>query len=210
MIPVKVCGITRLVDAELAADLGAAMLGFVFWPGSPRFIDPYAARRIILRLPPHVTAVGVFVDQPMDYVKAVANLLRLGAIQLHGAESAAYCRALASRVIKAIPVPDSAGELNVRDWPPEVTLLLDAYDPVRKGGTGQCIDWTVAAAVARRRRVILSGGLRPDNVVEAIERVRPYAVDVASGVEERPGVKDPGRLRAFFEAMRSRSAQGVG
>jgi phosphoribosylanthranilate isomerase len=210
MIPVKVCGITRAVDAELAAELGAAMLGFVFWTGSPRFIDPYAARRIILRVPPHVTAVGVFVDAPLDYVKAVANLLRLGAIQLHGAESVAYCRALASRVIKAVAFAGAAPVGDPTAWPPEVTLLLDASDPVRKGGTGQPIDWRAAAAVARSRRVILSGGLRPENVAEAVGQVRPYAVDVSSGVEQRPGVKDPARLRAFFEALRATSVEGVG
>ncbi len=209
MIPVKVCGITRDVDAELAVELGAAMLGFVFWSASPRFIDPYAARRIIVKLPPHVTAVGVFVDQPLDYVKAVANLLRLGALQLHGSESVAYCRALASRVIKAVPLASGA-PVDLAVWPPEVTVLLDAYDPVRKGGTGQQIDWSVAAEIARTRRVILSGGLRPDNVAEAVERVRPYAVDVSSGVEAVPGVKDEARLRAFFEALRAGSVQGVG
>lgn len=209
MIPVKVCGITRAADADLAAELGAAMLGFVFWPQSPRFIDPYKARSIIVALPPHVTAVGVFVDQPLEYVKAVANLLRLGAIQLHGAETPAYGRALASRLIKALAVKGGELQGEVAAWPPEVTLLLDRYDPVRKGGTGQPVDWGVAATVARTRRVMLSGGLSPENVAEAVERVRPYAVDVSSGVEARPGIKDPARLRAFFDALRAGSVQGV-
>jgi phosphoribosylanthranilate isomerase len=197
---VKVCGITRVEDAWLAAELGATALGFVLWPGSPRAIDPFQVRTIVRHLPPLVSVVGVFVDQPVDYVRRVARLVPLDAVQLHGVESAAYCREAGSRVIKAIGAsPAAAGTLD--QWPREVVLLLDASDPVRHGGTGRAIDWTVAATIARARPTMLAGGLRAENVATAVARVRPYGIDVSSGVEARPGIKDPSRLREFFAAL---------
>jgi phosphoribosylanthranilate isomerase len=201
-IPVKICGITRTEDALLAVALGASALGFVFWPRSPRFIDPYRARAIARQVPPLVSLVGVFVDQPVDYVTGVAGLIGLNAVQLHGAESPAYAAALRTRIIKALSVgPDFDAE-QTRRWPAEISLLLDAHDPLRRGGTGRVIDWTKAARVAHSRRVILSGGLRPENVAEAVSLVNPYGVDVSSGIESAPGIKDSGRLRAFFAAVR--------
>lgn len=200
---VKVCGITRAKDALLAAELGASAVGFIFWPKSPRFIEPARARAIVGLLPPMVTAVGVFVDQPIAYVRRVADTAGLGVVQLHGHESGAYCRSVGRRVIKALSIQSDMKMTVLKSLPASMTLLLDAHDPVLVGGTGQTIDWTVAAAVARRRRVILSGGLQPHNVALAIERVRPYGVDVSSGVEIRPGVKDARRMRAFFRAVRS-------
>lgn len=202
MIRVKICGITRLEDAEAAAALGADAVGFVFWPGSPRCVEVGRARAIARALPPMVTAVGVFADQPPGEVALVARTVGLGAVQLHGQERIADYDGLAWRVIKAVPVspdrsPDAALAL-----PDHVTVLLDAHDPVRLGGTGRTIDWTVAARVARARRVILSGGLRPENVRDAVAAVRPYGVDVSSGVETAPGRKDPARLRALFDAIR--------
>ena len=205
MLRIKICGITRLEDALLAADLGASLVGFIFWPSSPRFVDPYRARRIVSALPPWLSPVGVFVDQPIDYVRGVANLVKLGAVQLHGHEPAAYYEQLPYRVIKAVPVSDARPDA-VEPVPPRVTVLLDVYDPVRVGGTGRTVSWTAAAEIARRRPVILSGGLRPENVTEAIETVRPFGVDIASGVEERPGVKDPARVRSFFQAVRQATA----
>jgi len=202
VIRVKICGITRPEDAETAAALGADAVGFVFWPRSPRFIDPGRARVIARALPPMVTAVGVFADQPPEEVGRVAAAVGLGAVQLHGQERISDYAGLTCRVIKAVPMgpgrsPDAALAL-----PAHVTVLLDAHDPVRLGGTGTTIDWTVAATVARARRVILSGGLRPANVRDAIATVAPYAVDVSSGVEASPGRKDPERLRALFDAIR--------
>ncbi len=202
MVHVKICGITRPEDALLATDLGASALGFVFWTGSPRFIDPYRAKRIVEMLPPMVTPIGVFVDQPIDYVGGVADLVRLGAVQLHGHEAPEYYAQLGHRVIKAIAVTQNFRPEDALDLPRRVTLLLDAHDPVLVGGTGKTIDWSVAAAVATQRRVLLSGGLRPDTVAAAIEAVRPYGVDVSSGVEARPGVKDARLLQAFFDAVR--------
>lgn len=199
MTRIKICGVTRVEDGLLAAELGAAAVGFVLWPGSPRFVEPARAREIARALPPFVTPVGVFVNQPPGHVKDVASVVGLGAIQLHGNEDLGYARALGRRVIKASTV---ANALALADfWPAEVTLLLDAIDGERPGGTGQTVDWERAALVAARRRVILAGGLRPENVGDAIKRVRPFAVDVSSGVESSPGVKDPERLRALFAAV---------
>ncbi len=197
---VKICGITQVDDALLAADLGATALGFVLWPGSPRAIDPFRAHTIARHLPPLVSAVGVFVDQPIDHVKRVARLVPLDAVQLHGAESPEYCRKAGPRVIKAVGgSPDTARTLD--QWPRELVLLLDACDPVAHGGTGREIDWTLAASVARVRPTMLAGGLRAENVARAVAAVRPYGIDVSSGVESRPGVKDPTRLRDFFAAL---------
>ena len=200
---VKICGVRRLEDALLAAELGADAVGFVFWPQSPRFIDPYRARAIARELPPFLTTVGVFVDQPADFVNGVADLLALSAVQFHGHEASSDYARSSHRVIKAVAVGDSFDRVRDLDaLPSHVTALLDAHDPIKRGGTGKAIDWTVAADAALRRRVILSGGLQPGNVQAALSAVRPYAVDVSSGVESSPGVKDPDKLRAFFEAVR--------
>jgi len=192
---VKVCGITRLEDAAAAVDAGAGAIGFVFWPDSPRFVDPYRARAIAATLPPFVTAVGLFVNQALSHVNAVAALVRLGAVQLHGDETPAFAAGVSAPVIRALPVGAAAA------WPDGTTLLLDAHDPVKRGGTGRTIDWTAAADLAARRRVLLAGGLTPDNVADAIARVRPFGIDVSSGVERAPGIKDHQRLRALFEAV---------
>jgi phosphoribosylanthranilate isomerase len=198
---VKICGVRRVEDALLAAELGASAVGLVFWPGSPRFIDPYRARPIVAALPPFVTAVGVFVDQPEDYVAGVAGLVKLGAVQLHGQEPPEFYARLRYRVIKAIPVTARFDQALLDSVPARATVLLDAHDPVRKGGTGRTIDWSSAGTAARRRPVILSGGLTPENVVESIDAVHPYAVDVSSGVEASPGIKDHVKLRALFAAL---------
>jgi phosphoribosylanthranilate isomerase len=199
---VKICGITRLADALEAVEAGARALGFVFWPDSPRFIDPYRARAIAERLPAFVTAVGVFVNQPSEHVTGVASLVHLGAIQLHGDETVEYAAALRRPVIKAVTI---AG--NPDQWPRETTILLDAHDPIRRGGTSQTIDWNAASPIAARRRVLLAGGLKPENVAAAIECVRPFGIDVSSGVEHEPGIKDSKRLRALFEAIHDASHQ---
>lgn len=195
---VKICGMTRLEDARVAIDAGAGAIGFVFWPDSPRFIDPFRARQIAAMLPPFVTTVGVFVDQTAEHVSGVASLVRLSAVQLHGAEQTDYAASLGRPVIKAVTLADA----NVDAWPTHVTLLLDAHDPAKRGGTGRTIDWNAAAAVAARRHVLLAGGLTPENVGAAIARVRPFGVDVSSGVEDSPGVKNHSRIRAFVHASK--------
>lgn len=201
MTEVKVCGICRAEDARLAVELGAAAIGFVFWPGSPRCIDPDLARGIAATLPDGVLAVGVFVDQPAAQVLEIAGTVRLDAIQLHGHENVAEYEELSHRVIKALPVGETFDPASVDALPERVTVLLDAHDPIRRGGTGRTIDWRLAAAAAERRATILSGGLTAANVAEAIARVRPRMVDVSSGVESAPGRKDPDKLRAFFSVV---------
>jgi phosphoribosylanthranilate isomerase len=195
-VRVKICGVTRLEDALLAARLGADALGFNFWPQSSRYLAPEAARAIVDRLPPFVTPVGVFVDQPPEEVRAVAADSGVRMLQLHGDETPAQVAGLPLPVLKAIrvsgPVPlDLLASYEV------AAFLLDA--PSRGfGGSGRTFDWELAGDAAERYRVVLAGGLDPENVVAAIRAVRPYAVDVASGVESAPGVKDPARLARFI------------
>jgi phosphoribosylanthranilate isomerase len=200
---VKVCGICRAEDAHLAVALGASAIGFVLWPHSPRYIEPHRAREIAAGLPDGVLAVGVFVDQPVADVIELADTLRLDAIQLHGSESVADFARVPQQVIKAIAVGDSFDPSTVDALPSGVTVLLDAHDPTRRGGTGRTIDWTVAAGIAARRDTILSGGLTALNVAKAVARVRPRMVDVSSGVEAAPGRKDAAKLREFFSAIRT-------
>jgi phosphoribosylanthranilate isomerase len=199
---VKICGITRVEDALDAAALGASAVGFVFWPASPRAIGPGDARRIVDALPPLLTPVGVFVDQPEEEVSRIASDVRLGAVQLHGKEGPDYCQQLRRPIIKAFGVGASFDERLIDDYPQGITVLLDAQDDVKHGGTGRSIDWTRAARIAASRRVMLAGGLQPDTVEAAIARVRPFAIDVSSGVEASPGIKDRTKLRQLFEAVR--------
>ena len=196
---VKVCGLTRIEDAAAACELGAAAVGFIFWPRSPRFIDPYRARAIVRALPPFVTPVGVFVNQPADYVNGVASLVRLGAVQLHGDEDVEYIARIARPVIKAVSNGTAASS---SAWPRDAVLLVDAHDPERRGGTGLAADWDAAARLARSRRVLLAGGLNAGNVADAVAHVRPFGVDVSSGVESAPGIKDRGRMEDFFRVLR--------
>jgi phosphoribosylanthranilate isomerase len=202
---VKICGITHAEDAAAAVECGAAALGFVFWPGSPRFIDPHRAHAIVAGLPPFVTTVGVFVNQPADYVTGVASLVRLGAVQLHGDEAADYAAGISTPVIKAVTVANP----QLSTWPAHTMLLLDVHDPEKRGGTGRTVEWTAAAAIAAQRKILLAGGLTPENVIEAVSRVRPFGIDVSSGVEAVPGQKDPRKLRRFIEAAQSVDAEAV-
>lgn len=205
MIRTKICGIRRAEDALLAAELGAWALGFIFWPRSPRYVDPGQAGAIVGTLPPFVTPIGVFVNQPREEVLAIAEAVKLGAVQLHGDEAPSWYAAFPYRVIKAVPVGNGGADIAaaLAAVPARATVLLDVHDPARRGGTGQTIDWTAAAAAARMRPVILSGGLNADNVRAAVEAVRPHAIDVSSGVEAEPGIKDPVKMRAFFSVLQS-------
>jgi phosphoribosylanthranilate isomerase len=205
----KVCGITRLTDALHAVNHGATALGFVFWPRSPRCITPGRAAEIIAELPGTITPVGVFVNQPVDQIRHIAAASGVTAIQLHGDEPPAYAEAIAWPIWRAITLENtpalSAVEANgaLSAWPDGTLFLLDAHDPERRGGTGRQLDWRAAADVARRKRVVLAGGLTPENVREAIETVRPAGVDVSSGVEEAPGIKDFDKVARFLEHARA-------
>ena len=197
---VKICGITRPQDADLAAGLGASALGFVFWPGSPRCVSVDTAKAIVAGVPEHVLKVGVFVDQPAEDVMRIMDDVHLDVAQLHGHESAEYCGSLGRRIFKAVGMPGN-GSIDIDDFGPDIVLLLDAHDPVRFGGTGKTVNWDSAREIAATRRTILAGGLNAANIKLAVRSVRPYGVDVSSGVESAPGVKDANRLRTFFEAL---------
>lgn len=197
---VKICGITRPQDAELASGLGANALGFVFWPGSPRSVSVETAKPIAKDIPAGVLKVGVFVNQRVEDVVRIMDDVGLDVAQLHGDESPEYCQSLGRRVFKAVGVADN-GSVSIENFGPDVILLVDAYDPVRVGGTGKTVNWDSAREIAATRRTILAGGLNAANVKLAVRSVRPYGVDVSSGVESTPGVKDPNRLRTFFEAL---------
>lgn len=201
MIRTKICGITTPEDARLAVDLGASAIGMVFWMHSPRYVEIARAREIVAALPPFVAAVGVFVDHA-DAMR-VAEKVGLTALQFHGDETAEAYRHLALPVIKAVPVRDRSARDAADAVPRRATVLLDAHDPEKRGGTGKRIDWTIASEIAARRPVILSGGLNASNVAEAIEMVRPAAIDVSSGVESAPGKKDPAKLQALFDILHS-------
>lgn len=198
---VKICGITRLTDARHAVACGADALGFVFWTESPRYITPERAVDIIATLPAHVTAVGVFVNESVDGIRVIVERTGIGAVQLHGDETPDYALALGWPVWRAFTV--ERAEAMSSAWPPQTTVLVDAADPVRRGGTGVKVDWGRAAGIARAHRIVLAGGLTPENVVEAIETVRPYGVDVSSGVEDSPGVKNVDKIERFLTGARS-------
>jgi phosphoribosylanthranilate isomerase len=197
----KVCGMTRAADAVHAVQHGATAVGFVFWPESPRYVAPARAAEIIRELPPGIAAVGVFVNETSEEIRRIAALTGITAVQLHGDEPPAFAAALLLPVWRAMPLARAGAELS--GWPETTTILLDAHDPVRRGGTGRRIDWSGAAAVAARRRVVLAGGLTPENVADAIAVVRPFGVDVSSGVETAPGVKDPDKVARFLDRARA-------
>lgn len=197
---VKICGITSLSDALHAVEHGADALGFVFWPRSPRHITPARAAGIVAALPPGVTAVGVFVNDSIDAIRGVIADTGISAVQLHGDEPAEYAAALGWPILRVITV-DQADACAA--WPEATTFVLDATDPVRRGGTGTLVDWTRAASIARTHRVLLAGGLTDANVADAIATVRPYGVDVSSGVEEAPGVKNLEKVARFLASARS-------
>ena len=198
---IKVCGLTRHADAVHATSHGATALGFVFWPRSPRYVDPGAAADIIGRLPPHVIPVGVFVDEPIDAIREIVRRTGIGTVQLHGDESPDYVEALGCPVLRAMNVEEA--ERACAAWPAATTFLVDTVDPVKRGGTGVAVDWTRAAAIAREWPVVLAGGLTPANVREAITAVRPVGVEVSSGVEASPGVKDFDKVARFLEQARN-------
>jgi phosphoribosylanthranilate isomerase len=196
----KVCGITRRADAIHALQQGATALGFIFWPKSPRVIEPGDAREIIAALPHGVMSVGVFVNESADQVRNAVTVSGVKAVQLHGDESPADFGFLEGPLLRSVTLDDLAE--TSRGWPTATTWLLDASDRVRRGGTGVAIDWDRAAIVARRHKVVLAGGLTPANVEEAIRVVRPFGVDVSSGVEASPGIKDFEKVSAFLTNAR--------
>ncbi len=202
MIRVKICGITSVDDALVAAEAGADALGFVFVPGTPRYLTPARAAAIVAALPPLVSAVGVFWDHPVAYIRAVSQECGLAAVQLHGAESPELVAACPLPVLKTVKL-GSAADLALLDRYKPAAFLLDSPARWSEGEARTPISWALARAAAARGRVILSAGLTAETVAEAIRIARPYGVDVNSGVEAGPGRKDADKVRRFVRAARA-------
>ena len=197
----KICGITRLTDAMHAVREGATAIGLVFVPSSPRHVRCDVAAEIVGALPHTVTTVGVFVNASVDEIRATVTETGIATVQLHGDEPPSYAGAIARPIFRSVTL-DNVVEI-ASQWPHETTLLLDKADPVRRGGTGEVVEWSRAAIVARDRRTILAGGLTPANIEEAILTVGPCGVDVSSGVEASPGVKDSAKVSQFLKNARA-------
>lgn len=209
-IRAKVCGITRREDAVLAVDEGADAVGFILWEGSPRAVTARIAGEISRALPAFVTRVGVFVNAPPEVIEAAVREAALDAVQLHGDERPELYAGLGTHLVKAVALSDDAQVTMAAAMPAAVTLLVDAADRQRRGGTGRTADWTRAARLAAGRPVILAGGLTAGNVADAVRRVRPWAVDVSSGVEASVGRKSRERLRAFFDQLAAAAPEREG
>lgn len=202
-VKVKICGITRAADARAAVTAGADLIGFVFYDGSPRHVSVAQAAAIARLVPPHVVRAGLFVNAPEADVAEALSACGLQLLQFHGEEPPEYCRQFPAMTMKAFRVKD-AETLRALPAYPTDAWLLDAYVPGERGGTGRAFNWELAAdAVKLGRPVFLAGGLTPENVAEAVRRARPFAVDVSSGVESTPGVKDEAKVRAFIAAAKA-------
>jgi phosphoribosylanthranilate isomerase len=206
MTKVKICGITNLEDALLAAKFGADALGFNFYPKSPRYIAPEKAREISERLPEEILKVGVFVNESLEKIAEIAETARLDAIQLHGEETPEFARELKAKtgleVIKAFRVSPDFKPEDVLQYETDA-ILLDAYNPQQHGGTGETFDWKIAKGVQSIfPKMYLAGGLSPNNIAKVVESVEPFAVDACSLLEKVKGIKDAGKVRDFIMAVR--------
>jgi len=200
---IKICGITNEIDAHLALRYGADWLGFNFYKPSPRYIEPAAARKIIDTLPPEAGTVGLFVNADLPVIQAVLERCPVRMMQLHGDESGEQCRAAAKfgvPVIKALRIRRPADIEQIREYPVD-TILLDAFRQELYGGTGHTFDWSWIRATSDKK-IFLAGGIRPDNIGEAL-RVGTYGIDLCSGVEKEPGIKDTGKMKDLFQAIRN-------
>ncbi|HKX28232.1 MAG TPA: phosphoribosylanthranilate isomerase [Blastocatellia bacterium] len=210
-VKLKICGLTSLEDSRQALACGAQYLGFNFYRRSPRYIEPEAVREIVGQLPGEVTAVGIFVNEPAP--DDVIKILQLGGLQLaqlHGDEDADYCRRVGpERVIKALRAGPGFDARSVLNYPATVAaaILLDAFDANLYGGTGKTANWEIAREIAGWRRIFLAGGLSPDNLAEAMRIVKPYAVDVNSGVERAPGRKDAAQLQRVAQIITEQNGE---
>jgi phosphoribosylanthranilate isomerase len=199
---VKICGLTRKADIAAAVSLGAWGVGFVVWPDSPRFVSLSQLRELTADVPPSVRRVAVAVNPTMEEVRKLRDAGGLTTLQLHGEEDVTPFLSLGVDVIRAVSLKTDADVEFAAALPAAVMVLVDAHDPVRRGGSGRCADWARAAALSRRRPVILAGGLRADNVRDAIGQVSPWGIDVSSGLESEPGIKDHAKLEHFFATLR--------
>jgi phosphoribosylanthranilate isomerase len=201
---VKICGMTQLKDALFAIEQGADAVGFIFYKKSPRAVTMKTVREIIVKLPPLVDTVGIFVNESADRVNKIADYCRLDLVQLHGEESPAFCRKIRRRVVKAFRVKDLQSIKQLEKYPVS-GFLLDTFSDNLHGGTGKTFDWNLALPAKKIGPVILAGGLTPHNIGQAVRQVSPYGVDVCSGVEKSPGIKDFEKVRAFLKNIRSGS-----
>jgi len=200
MALIKICGITNFKDAEIAVNAGAHALGFVFYAKSPRYVLPEKAACIIENLGPFVTAVGVFVDETPAAVREIVLKTGLDAVQLHNSLQSSDFHEVQAKIILSFQVGENFN-LRILDKYHANAFLLDTYVPGIAGGTGKTFDWKIACQAAKKHTIILAGGLTPENVEEAILIVKPYAVDVSSGVEARPGIKDHDLISSFIEKV---------
>jgi Phosphoribosylanthranilate isomerase len=199
---IKICGITRPEDAKVAANLGVDALGFIFYPKSPRFIQPETARNIIMQLPPLVNRVGVFVDETFDTIMRIVGRTCIDTVQLHGNETPEFCTSIPLPVIKAFSIRAESDLVEVKKFMTQ-GILLDTWSEKAKGGSGRTFDWNIAKKASEKlSNVILAGGLGPSNLEDALKQVRPFAVDIASGAEIMPGVKNPHKIREVVKIVR--------
>ena len=201
-VKVKICGMTNLKDVKVAVDGGVDAVGFIFYKKSPRSVTMQAVREIVLELPPFVDSVGVFVNETAEQINKIADHCKLDRVQLHGDESPAFCKKIRRRVIKAIRVKDIQSLKKLSDYPVS-SFLLDTFSEDQYGGTGKVFDWNLAYPAKKYGPIILAGGLTPINVHQAIQRIQPYGVDVCSGVESQPGVKDHKKMKAFLKNVKA-------
>ena len=197
MIKVKICGITNKEDALYAVGCGADALGFIFYEKSPRYIEPDNAKTIIATLPPFVTTVGVFVNKDFNDIRDITLLTGVTVVQLHGDESPSYCNLVEGKLIKAIRVKNDSSIEGLKKYDVDA-FLLDSFDKNSFGGSGLTFDWKLAEKAKQYGKIILAGGLTPDNVEEAVKKVAPYGVDVNSGVEKKPGIKNKNKVKEFI------------
>lgn len=205
MLKIKICGITNIKDALSSLNYGADALGFVFYSKSPRAITPEDAKEIISSLPPFVTTIGVFVDKTREEIEQIASFTGVDTVQLHGSETPECCD-INKKVIKAFRIKELSDLDPLSRYKRISAFLLDTYSPDTIGGTGQIFNWEIAVEAKKLGRIILAGGLTPENIEEAVRFVQPYAVDVASGVEGKTkGIKDLKKLKSFIEKAKSAS-----
>ncbi len=202
---IKICGITNQIDGLHAIDSGADALGFVFYKKSPRHVSPKVVKAIVANLPPFVLPIGVFVNEEAQVVRDIMDECGLALAQIHGDETADYCESLGRPVIRGIRLRDRNTFMAMAEYKGRARVrgfVLDAFSENAYGGTGKTADWSLAKEAAQSFSFLLAGGLTPDNVQEAIQKVQPYGVDVSSGVEARPGKKDPAKIQAFIQAAK--------
>jgi len=201
-VKVKICGMTNFKDVKVAVDGGVDAVGFIFYKKSPRSVTMQAVREIVLELPPFVDSVGVFVNETPEQINKISDHCKLDRVQLHGDESPAFCKKIRRRVIKVIRVKDIQSLKKLSDYPVS-SFLLDTFSEDQYGGTGKVFDWNLAYSAKKYGPIILAGGLTPINVRQAIQRIQPYGVDVCSGVESQPGIKDHKKMQTFLKNVKA-------